>query len=116
MGELNLEESEKRAIRVIDAAELSRLIDQAIAEGRTSALRGLPINDCGPYLGSKLYELERVLSEFTRAKSAKKREETRYLVDRAGRDLSFAFARLIERLGVATRTECSSTRLHMCPK
>lgn len=98
MGEINLEEREKQAIAAIDPAVLSSLIDKALAGGGTLALRQLPLSDCSPHLGSKLHDLERALATYAQAKSAKKRDEARFTVERAGRDLSFYFDRLRERL------------------
>lgn len=98
MGEINLDPRERQAIATIDRSDLQALIDSVIAGEHPSVLRRLPLSNCSPCLGSKLHHFELAFADHAKAKSAKKREETRYYLEKAGRDLSFGLDMLKERL------------------
>lgn len=103
MGLINLEDREKRAIAAIDNRELDRLIDEAITYEQHGKFSNLPLHDCGDYVSSKLRSFDRALTEYRKAKSAKKREETLYSAQKAGRDLTFAIMQMKQRLEVEER-------------
>lgn len=103
MGLINLEDREKRAIAAIDNGELDRLVDEAITYEQHGKLNNLPLHDCGDYVSSKLRYFDRALADYRKAKSAKKREETRYSAQKAGRDLTFAVRQMKQRLEVEER-------------
>ena len=110
MGLINLEDREKRAIAAIDNGELDRLVDEAITYEQHGKLNNLPLHDCGDYVSSKLRYFDRALADYRKAKSAKKREETRYYAQRTGRDLTFAVRQMKQRLEVEERVHSFPTR------
>lgn len=103
MGLINLEDREKRAIAAIDKRELDRLIDEAITYEQHGKFSNLPLHDCGDYVSNKLRYFDGALADYRKAKSAKKREETLYLAQKAGRDLTFAVSQMKQRLEVEER-------------
>lgn len=98
MGAVNLSETEKSAIASIDGQELDKLIDQAIYAEKLGDLYKLPLSNCGIYVSGKLSHFRQALSKYGQAKAAKKRSETKYDAEKAGRDLSFAFSQMKRRL------------------
>jgi hypothetical protein len=103
MGAVNLSETEKSAIASIDERELGALIDQAIRDEQLGDLPKLPLSNCGLYVSSKLHRFREALSRYGQAKAAKKRSETKYSVEKAGRDLSFAVGQMKSRLEEETK-------------
>ncbi|WP_417417640.1 hypothetical protein [Hoeflea sp.] len=103
MGRIILEDREKQAIAAIDNAELDRFVDEAITYEQRGRLNNLPLHDCGEYVSGKLRSFDRALTQFWKAKSAKKREETLYAAQKVGRDLTFAVGEMKQRLEVEER-------------
>jgi hypothetical protein len=110
MGEINLSEHEKTAIRAVDERALERLIERAVGAGRLGEIYQLPLAACGPYVANKLHRFGQSLDEHNRAKSAKKRAETRTQAERDGRDLSFAVNQMKGRL---EKEEKNAERFHV---
>lgn len=90
MGELNVPCAEADALKAIDISSLSNLIDQCTREERWSPIRALRLDNCGPYVASRLRAFEQALSAHAAAKAAKKRAQTGYDVRKAGSDLEHA--------------------------
>ncbi len=99
MGEINLTDRQINALKAIDEHELRELIDDAIQQERPSqALQQLPFMDCGVYVGTQRSYFWDSLKRYREAKSAKKREQTEYDVQRAGRDFLFSFQQMKHRM------------------
>lgn len=90
MVQINMTRDEKEAVSGIDRSELQRQIDQCIYEERTGGIHSLGLSRCGLYVASALRNFERALGDYSKAKSSKKREDTRTSVLRAGSDLVHA--------------------------
>lgn len=58
MGDLNVPRSEAQALKAIDADVLMDLVDQCIREERSSAIRVLQLDGCGPYVASRFRAFE----------------------------------------------------------
>ncbi|WP_374651019.1 hypothetical protein [Dongia sp.] len=98
MGEINISRDEQEAISAIDASELDTLIDKAIRHEQSADLHRLPLTRCGTYIATKLHYFDQALTRHRIAKSARKREETGDALQRAGRELSFAFSAMKQRM------------------
>lgn len=98
MGEINISRDEQDAIKAIDARELDKSIDKAIQDEQSGDLHLLSLTRCGTYVSTKLYYFDQALARHRLAKSARKREETRDTLRRAGRELSFAFSAMKQRM------------------
>lgn len=98
MGEINIPCDQQAALTAIDARELDRLIEQVIREERSNGLWRLPLVNCGPYIAAQLHSFERALAKYGAAKAPRKRGETEDALRRAGRDLSFAFMAMKNRM------------------
>lgn len=98
MGEINLEKQEIDAIKNIDERELSALIDDAIRRKAASDLPRPALQQCGPYVASKLNTFERALVSYREAKSAKKMEETHWYATKTGGDVLFAVSQMKRRM------------------
>lgn len=103
MGLINLEDRQTRAIAAIDTSELDRLIDEAITYEQHGKLNNLPLHECGDYVSGRLRSFDQALTEYRKAKSAKKRDETLYSARKAGHDLSFAVGQMKQRVEVEER-------------
>lgn len=103
MGLINLTERERNTIGAVDSLALQDLVDQAIRSGHLGNLSGLSLYDCGEYVAAKLRHFDQALAAHRIAKSAMKREQTLYTVHKAGRDLTFAFGQMKQRLEVEDR-------------
>lgn len=103
MGEINIPSDEQHAFKMIDANELDRLIDQVIREERLGDLHRLSLSRCGQFISTKLHYFERALMKHREAKSPRKRAETEYDLRRAGRELSFAFTDMKNRMETEER-------------
>lgn len=90
MVQINMTRDEKEAVSGIDRRELQKQIDQCIYEERTGGIHSLGLSRCGLYVASALRNFERTLGDYSKAKSSKKREDTRTSVLRAGSDLVHA--------------------------
>jgi|SRR3990167_819844 len=98
MGDLNVPRSEAQALKAIDADVLTDLVDQCIRDERSSAIRGLRLDGCGPYVASRFRAFEGALAAHHKAKSAKKRAETAYDLRSAGSDLTHAVQQMKHRV------------------
>lgn len=98
MGQVNLIDSEKLALKAIDEHDLDKLIDKAMQEEHSGALHRLPLSSCGIYVATKLHYFDTALREYRESKSAKKREEKHYQASRAGDVLSSAFRAMKHRM------------------
>ncbi|MPV64304.1 hypothetical protein [Burkholderia sp. BE17] len=110
MGEINIPRADQEALRAVERDVLNELIDQCLQEERLSALRPLRLDNCGPYIASKVRELEKALDTYSKAKAEKKRAETRYDALSAGRDLLHAVLLMKQRM--ATEEE-EGQRFHV---
>lgn len=88
--QINMTRDEKEAVNGIDRSQLQRLIDKCIYEEGTGGIHSLGLCRCGLYVASALRNFERVLTDYSKAKSFQKREDTRTRVLRAGSDLVHA--------------------------
>jgi hypothetical protein len=98
MGEINIPRDERDVLKAIDANVLNKLIEQCLHEERPSALRSLRLESCGPYVASRLWAYEKALAEYSKAKAAKKRAETKCRAHRAGSDLAHAIQQMKHRV------------------
>lgn len=98
-----ISDGEATAIKAIDGHDLDELIDKALMDRSAGELHRLPLSRCGSHVATKLHHFESALRKYRDAKSSKKMEETRYLAERAGRDLSFAFSSMKVRLAAEER-------------
>lgn len=97
MGEINMPRDEQDAVRAVDIDMLDKLIDQCVYEERPGAMHRLGLASCGLFVAQKLRAFERALTEYGKAKAAKKRAETRESVLRAGSDLAHAVQQMKDR-------------------
>lgn len=98
MGELNVPRDEAVALKAIDTKLLASLMDQSIREEHANALRHLPLDSCGPYIGIQLRAFERALSAHAAAKLSKKRAETNYDVRKTRSNLEHAVLQMQARV------------------
>lgn len=98
MGEISISRDEQDALKAIDTRDLDSLIEQAIREERTGELHHLSLTRCGSYVSTKLHDFDQALARHRLAKSARKRDETRDALRRAGHDLSFAVEAMKRRM------------------
>jgi len=97
MSALYLTEYEKAALRAVDLRRLEELIDEALWQQRITALYDLQLSNCGAFVANRLRAFDRVLTDYAKAKSVKKREEMRGRAWLAGRDLSAAVRAMLKR-------------------
>lgn len=97
MVQINMTRDEKEAVNEIDRSQLQKLIDQCISEERTGGIHGIGLSRCGEYVAATLRDFERALGDYCKAKSSKKREETRSTVLRAGSNLVHAVLTMKDR-------------------
>lgn len=90
MVEINMSRDEQDALRAVDIDLLDKLIDRCMDDERSGAVYELRLISCGPYVAQKLWDFERALAEYGKAKANKKRTETRLDLLRAGSDLVHA--------------------------
>jgi hypothetical protein len=95
------------ALKAIDPDLLKELIDKCMDEKRTSSLRALRLDTCGPFVSTKLREFDQALVEYDKAKSAKKCAEMRDHARRAGS----ALANAVERAQYQVATEEADDQL-----
>jgi hypothetical protein len=98
MSEINIPPGEQAALRAIDSAYLSSVIDECLGHGHASALAPLRLHRCGLFVGSKLRRFESALLDYRQAKSPRKLETTRTDALRAGSDLVFAVEQMKARV------------------
>ena len=98
MGEINIPDREREALKQLDAKALDELIRQCVREERATPLYPLALGRCGLYIAVKLQEFERALADYGRAKAEKKRASTLYDAERAARDLSYAVTQMQDRV------------------
>lgn len=99
MSGLYISQHEVSAIKAIDACEVERRVQQALDEGRPTALSGLNLWSSGSHIANHLHRYERDLSNYAKAKAARKRSETRSRAWSSGHDLVYAvrdMKRLVE--------------------
>ncbi|HBN8672294.1 hypothetical protein [Pseudomonas aeruginosa] len=97
MVQINMTRDEKEAVNEIDRSQLQKLVDKCIYEERTGGIHSLGLSRCGLYVASALRNFERALGDYSKAKSSKKREDTRTGVLRAGSDLVHAVQTMKDR-------------------
>ncbi|NPX94507.1 hypothetical protein DZ977_006295 [Pseudomonas aeruginosa] len=90
--------SEREALKAVDVVRLDKLIDYLIYEGRAGTSHRLGLAECGQFVRSNLHAFERALSEYSKAKSNKKREETKCTLRRAGSNLMHAVQQMRDRV------------------
>lgn len=98
MGEINISRGEQYALRAVDTHMLGKLIEQCLQDEHSHALRTLRLESCGPYVASRLQHYEKALAEYGKAKAAKKRDEAKHDVRRAGSDLAYAVQQMKNRV------------------
>lgn len=103
MGVLYVPRAEANALKAIDTHSLRNLIDQCTREERWSPIRALRLDNCGPYVASRLRTSERELSEHAAAKAAKKRAQTGYDVRETGSDLEHYVRQMKDRVATEER-------------
>lgn len=97
MGEINIPRDRQAALSALDVGAVGRIIDDGIRTEHPGDLY-LRLSNCGPYIANRLYAFEQDLVRYRQAKSAKKRQETRYDAERAGRELKGAVDAMRARL------------------
>ena len=90
MGEINLPRDERERIKGINQSLLSQCLEQCVREERAAALNTMRLYDCGEHISSKLRYFEQALVRYQTAKASKKRSDTLYDSQSAGRDLEHA--------------------------
>lgn len=103
MVQINMTRDEKEAVSEIDRSQLQRMVDKCIHEERTGEIHGLGLFRCGLYVASALRNFERALADYSKAKSSKKREDTRTRVLLAGSDLVHAVQAIKDRAEAGER-------------
>ncbi|WP_372176967.1 hypothetical protein ACCQ23_16180 [Xanthomonas axonopodis pv. phyllanthi] len=103
MADINIPRNVQDVLRRIDSELLRTLIDQCLRDEQPSALRELPLHDCGPFVSTKRHDFERALRAYGKAKAEKKRAETLYNAQRAGDALLNALQQMQHRM--ATEVE-----------
>lgn len=103
MAEINLPDSERKALEAIEESVLRDLIQTAFRDAHLGDLHRLPLASSGPYVSSKLHHFTEALSNYRQAKSAKNRENKRYDLMRAGDDLLFAVMQMKHRVEVEAK-------------
>lgn len=103
MGEINLSIRDKDALKGIDPSELDRAIDRAVDGESLAELHRLRLADCGPFVSSKLNAFESAIRKYRDAKSSRKVTETHQAALRAGSNLSYAFAAMVDRMKAEER-------------
>lgn len=98
MNELYVPLHERDALKSIAPDVLYALIDRALREQHTSALRLLPLERCGPHTASHFHRFDKALPAYGSAKAAKKIAETEARARRAGSDLAHAVRMMQERV------------------
>jgi len=84
---INIPRSEQEALKAVDLEALRQRIRQCIDEEIVCGLRDLHLDACGMPVSTQLGIFERALTNYCQAKMAKKREDTLYSAERAGRSL-----------------------------
>jgi len=90
MSSLYLSQHEMTAIKAIDTSEVERRVNQALDDGRPTALYGLHLSTSGSHIATHLRRYARDLASFAKAKAATKRSETRSRAWSSGNDLVHA--------------------------
>jgi len=90
MSTLYFSQPEVTAIKAIDVREVERRVELALDNASATALYDLPISSCGLHLANHLHRYERDLTNYAKAKSSKKRAETRSRAWSSGHDLIYA--------------------------
>lgn len=103
MGDINIPRNVQDALRRTDTEALRALIEQCLRDERPSALRELPLHDCGLFVSTKRHAFERALEAYGKAKSDKKRADTLYDARSAGNTLLYAVQEMQHRM--ATEAE-----------
>ena len=98
MSALYLSQYEKEALKAVDVRKLEQLVDQALWDGRATALYDLHLSSCGLYVAERLRRFERDLAEYAKSKAAKKRAATRTRAWSTGHDLLHAVRDMIRRM------------------
>lgn len=73
MADINIPRNVQDVLRRIDSELLRTLIDRCLRDEQPSALRELPLHDCGPFVSTKRHDFERALGAYGKAKADKKR-------------------------------------------
>lgn len=87
MAVTNIPRNEWEALKTVDLEALRRRIKQCINEEKSYGLRDHQLDACGFPVITHVGIFERALTEYCQAKSPKKRAETLYTAERAGRNL-----------------------------
>lgn len=98
MGAMYLSEQERAALKATNIREVEELIDQAMWALRTTSLHEIRLPSCGSFVAERLRRFERDLAEYAKAKTERKRAETRTQAQRAGSDLLFAIRDMQHRM------------------
>ncbi|MFK3648019.1 hypothetical protein ACI2IY_06215 [Lysobacter enzymogenes] len=98
MGEINIPREERDALKALQSDMLNRLVEQCLYEKRSSPLRILRLESCGPYVASQLRKYDAALAEYGTAKSTKKNAETEARARRAAGDLTHAVQQMKHRV------------------
>lgn len=87
MAVTNISRNEYEALKTVDLEVLRQRIKQCINEEKSYGLRDHQLDACGFPVITHVGIFERALTEYCQAKSPKKRAETLYSAERAGRNL-----------------------------
>ncbi|HEX8468667.1 MAG TPA: hypothetical protein VF620_12775 [Allosphingosinicella sp.] len=98
MSAIYLSQHQKEALRAVDIRNVEQLVDQALWDGRATALYDLHLSSCGSYVAERLRRFERDLAEYAKSKATKKREQTRSRAWSTGHDLLYAVRDMIQRM------------------
>ncbi len=98
MGDINLSQTEKDALKSIDPRQLDASIDRALDGGPLGELHCLRLHDCGFYVANKLREFEDAVRQYRDAKSSRKVADAHDRAQRAGHRLSHAFGAMKQRM------------------
>ncbi|MBI6711003.1 hypothetical protein YA0599_22565 [Pseudomonas syringae] len=98
MSEINLPPEQRERIKAVCGDRLYRLVDQALHDEGSSALRELRLESCGDYIAEQLRIYDRALAAYAKAKSSKKRADTEMDAHRAGSGLISAVSLMQNRV------------------
>lgn len=98
MGEINIPQRERDALKSIDAFKLRDAIKSCMDEGYSTGLAPFRLFDCGLYVHNQLGYFERALANLRAAKAPKKVADTLYEAEKTGLDLIFAVEQMQSRL------------------
>lgn len=98
MSVINVPPDERDALKAIDVSALRARIERSLQDRRVTALLGLGLEQCGPYVASRFWQYRLSLEDYAKAKAPKKTQETEARANRTGDDLLRSVEQMKERV------------------